>query len=259
MKPHMTDDYLSPDVHWYAQSSEALPSSFGEGLVEDEARIEQYRTAGMHAEADRQVELVVRRKESISQQTLAQYYRPMGDLEELLRSHFSTRKEPSDYQGEGETGVPAEVLAKLIELRDQKLELLQEELLADYNDDPIFDKIKFWVAEDGEVLVVGTKKFGELRHKYLLAQWRPDGKPYTSPEVLRDRQVSAELQATEAKAARTRKRWAFALAYFVWVVLCVSLWITAIIHGKILFAMMVVCIWSIASMPILKQIEKLKK
>lgn len=213
MKTHMTESYLSPEVYWYAQSPEALPASFGEELIEDEARIQRYRDAGLHAEAERQVELVVRRKESMSQQALAQHYTPVGDFEVMLRQHFPTRIDPGEYQGEGEHGVPSEVLTKLVELRSQKLGVLETKLLAEHKDELIFDKIKFWIAGDGEVLVVASKKFGELKHWYLLAQWRPDGTPHTRLEGLAQRQQLDEAQATQAKVKKRRQRIATAVIY----------------------------------------------
>lgn len=237
MKTHMTDSYLSPDVYWYGQSSQALPPSFGEGLVEDEARIQQYRDAGLNAEADRQFELVARRKEAMSQQALAQYYFPMGDFEAMLRQHFPTRIDPGEYQGEGDQGVPSEVLKKLVELRSQKLVALEEELLTEHQDELIFDKVKFWIANDGEVLVVATKKFGELKHWYLLAQWRPDGTPHTRPEELAGRKQLEEMQAAEAKTKKRRQRIAaaaiyalFVLAYIVFMIFMFAtgngIWVT---------------------------------
>jgi hypothetical protein len=232
MKTHMADDYLSPEVYWYGQSAQALPPSFGEGLVEDEARIQQYRDAGLHAEADRQAELVVRRKESISQQALAQYYFPMADFEAMLRRHFPTRIDPGEYQGEGDHGVPNEVLKKLAELHSQKLAALEEELLVDHQDELIFDKVKFWIADDGEVLVVASKKFGELKHWYLLAQWRPDGMPHTRPENLIERTRLEETQAAEAKVKKRRQLIAAAIIYVLFLAAYIAVMITMFMTGN---------------------------
>lgn len=254
----MTDSYLSPDVYWYGQSPQALPPSFGEGLIENEARIQQYRDAGLHAEADRQAELVVRHKESMAQQALAQYYFPMGDFETLLRQHFPRRIDPGEYQGEGNQGVPNEVLKKLVELRSQKLSVLEEELLEAHKDELIFDKVKFWIADDGEVLVVASKRFGELKHWYLLAQWRPDGQPLVRPEDLAQRQELEELQAQEAKAKKIRQRMAFVVAYFAWLALCLTLYLVALVNGKVLYSLLVVSLWSSTSLLFAKHIKKLQ-
>ena len=240
----MTDNYLSPEVYWYGQSPQALPPSFGEGLVEDEARIQQYRDAGLHAEADRQAKLVVRRKESMAQQALAQYYSPMGDFEALLRQHFPTRIDPGEYQGEGDQGVPNEVLTKLVELRSQKLGTLEEELLESHKDELIFDRVKFWIANDGEVLVVASKRFGELKHWYLLAQWRPDGNQRTRPEDLVQRQELEALQAEAAKAKRRRQKWAAVSVWVLFMIAYVAFVIFMFITGNA-FWVSITAIWFI--------------
>jgi hypothetical protein len=197
----MTDE-LSPDVRWFANSEVAHPKQFGQEFLSDIENIAKVREAGFEEEAKRLEAELERKKSAARHGGLAWHYIPVGDDHSVLNAHFVQKYAPDQYKGKAGTGIPSEVLSKLIELQTQTLSDLPEldkKLFADFADEPVFDGIKLWVAADGEVLVVATKQFGRDTRNYLLAQWRPDGKPATSHDVLRQRAEAAKLATAKAK------------------------------------------------------------
>lgn len=213
MKSHMTGIQDSPEVYWYAQSPDALPDTYGTAIANDAALLEQYRSAGMTAEAERQEQILATRKQEFAHGALSQHHVAMDELEPLLRDHFAQKVKPNDYRGKDDEQTPYEVLVRLGELRTKKLGAFHEPMLEGHANECVFDKVNFWVADDGEVLIVGIKKFGEISRKYLIGQWRPDGSPHTRADELQHRKELAQRDAAARQARRTRRKAVVTIAY----------------------------------------------
>lgn len=232
MKTYMTDIQDSPEVYWYAQSPDALPDSYGTIIAGDEAVLQRYRDAGMTAEAERQEAVLAQRKESAAHEALASHHFAMGDVQALLKNHFNRKEQPRNYRGKGDEQVPTEVLVRLMELQNKRLCAFNESMLADREDEPVFDEILFWIADDGEVLIVGSKRFGNDKRKYLVGQWRPDGARRTSLEDLQNRQQLETQQAEEVKARKRRKRSRYNKLRFAGALVLLALMVLGILKGN---------------------------